>query len=383
MRIKLSDINDEVQLILNVVLNEHFRIETFKENPNINYPLIIDILKYNSLLPLFIDNLTNEEWIWLNDKFHFIDFKKALKTHQLRDLLTEGVYQKTITILNQNNIKVIPLKGIFLKRSIYKKPYLRPMIDIDILVSEPEKAFSILCENQYKILNDATLSTLEPLKHQLKPLAYNGITIEIHRSLTDDFDTGNIPLDFIWQTSTPSPENPYCYNLSKEILLLHLLHHAYSTRRGGPVKLIWYIDIILFINKYGQYLNWADAIELAMKWNIYNSLTEGLIIINELSDNIHIPKKIKELIENSKTSDIEIFPVKKEIPSDYSHYYEKFVKVRGAKNKILLVTQLLFPPKSYLELKYEKRKLYIFLYVKHIVKSIRIAFGAFWGYVKK
>lgn len=178
-------------------------------------------------------------------------FDIALAKAQRRSLLFEKEWKMISRQLEQNGIRLIPLKGMVLK-SLYPGIGLREMSDMDILF---DKAYAdtvrqIMKANGYKVfLYDRSNHDV----YRKKPF-YN---IEMHRSLFDEtvfgelsqyFD-GKVALLFGVQGKSPS--------MSIDMTYLYLISHAYVHYSLAGIGLRVLLDLYLFLKEYETKLDFS------------------------------------------------------------------------------------------------------------------------------
>lgn len=167
------------------------------------------------------------------------DLNNALKKAYLTSLLRNTHITNTWKQLKQLiDSPVIPLKGIFLARHIYPDIALRPMSDIDILLS-PHHA-----KNLFEQLNTnpANESNYRSTDHHLPGILFNNTLLEIHQSLFPDELKINLYNDDIWK-STQQYQNEL--NMSPHLNLIYLCLHIHYTMKRGGIRLSWFLDLVL------------------------------------------------------------------------------------------------------------------------------------------
>ena len=81
--------------------------------------------------------------------------------------------KQTVELIASNGIKVMPLKGYFIKE-YYMQPEFRYVSDLDIITDDLNKTTDLLLENGYEIVKDDIHHTA---------LIKNGFVTEVHKSL--------------------------------------------------------------------------------------------------------------------------------------------------------------------------------------------------------
>jgi len=327
--------------------------------PKIKYwDWIFECASRNSIAPLMFYNLQKSGTI-TNCPMEFSEkLNITYKTEVLRKLKIRGVFSEISQKLYLNNIMIMPLKGIILQHEIYIEPSLRPMIDIDILIREidTEKAINLLLDMGCKETVYSESRFIDSLKHHYPPLFYKGISVELHRSLVDDYDPVQINLSNFWETSVLSeiegikvfkPEN--CH------LLIYLCHHVYSSQKGGSVKLIWYCDIYFYLLKYSSSLNWDYFMQLVSEYNAEKTVYYSLGTVKFIFEYTGLPEMVYSKINEycKKPSIIYKYLENENINFTNEHYFQKFLHIDGSVNKLKYLSNRLFPSYSFIKNKYK------------------------------
>ena len=114
-------------------------------------------------------------------------FFKRLEREYLNSAMTNMVifteFSRVFTVLHENDLSFIALKGAHLAEGVYSDPALRILTDLDILVRETDvsRAASLLMQIGYAPW-DKTVA--DPADHHLPPLVKSGtLPVEIHWDL--------------------------------------------------------------------------------------------------------------------------------------------------------------------------------------------------------
>lgn len=186
------------------------------------------------------------------------------KRHQHNAEVRLKVIEDMLQTFNGNDIQSILIKGSSLCTSLYIDPALRPMRDIDILVNEDN------VEQAQKLLIDAGFveSTAPiPHDHHHLPSLYKTvdevkICIELHRGLYP-YITPHYP-EVIFEELAKTARTIQIGNMtalafSHEEMLHYLYQHAFRPPLTyEPYKLINAADIISYIEKYYNEIDWLD-----------------------------------------------------------------------------------------------------------------------------
>jgi hypothetical protein len=289
-------------------------------------------------------------------------YQKILELHYrnsfMRNLRLRSVFIEITKKLLSHKIAVIALKGIALQHELYSNPALRPMIDIDILIREEQagESLHILTEMGCNMLPYSESKYIDSFKHHFPPMLYKGIAIELHRYLFDTYDPIQLAVSSIWEKAKHIKiEELDVYVPEQHHQLLFLCHHVYSTLRGGSVRLIWYTDIISFINKNKGDINWDGFKVLVERSKANESVYHSLGIVSflyseyfpeelfkaEISIYCPHPKEILFYIENTSVS------------PELTHYYQKFQNIKSIPGKLKYLLNRMFPHADFIRRKYQ------------------------------
>jgi hypothetical protein len=222
---------------------------------------------------------------------------------------------RVLKAFNDNKLKSIILKGIYLINNIYINPALRPLADIDILVHKKDltRVIDIFTELGYVLpQHHLPLEVFTKYHFHLTFMSKENsqAIFEIHWDLRDRFKYSETDVTGIWgsatemefygeQTMTMSHEDSLIY------LCQHLDRHGYINRfiynspekynfifdRQSMDRLIWFVDIYEYLNKYGNSLNWDGVIEKTGLWDKDGSITSSLYITDQLYQ-IRLPRTL-------------------------------------------------------------------------------------------
>ncbi|WP_342481779.1 nucleotidyltransferase family protein [Paenibacillus sp. FSL L8-0340] len=312
-----------------MIRNNEFLIETAKLNPNIDF-----LTKLNS---------TDLDWEYIlkQSKFHSIlqliyyhcSSLKVIPTHyenllrsnyvlaESKGRLMTDEYKNVLKRFNEEGVKVIVLKGVYLATKVYKNVALRPFGDMDILIEKESinKVFKILLElgysqseidpasgEQVPLGEDRLQGYEQELQHfgeffklNKSPLLKNGFYIDVHHRLSTVFDKFSYNIDEIIDRSVEDylDETPI-FRLSNEDFLTHLCTHLYwhtqSLRDildGEDARLLAYTDIRSFLQTHE--IDWELLFQRAKKNNtdsaLYYTLHHAQLLFGDV-----IPHKIYE-----------------------------------------------------------------------------------------
>lgn len=309
------------------------------------------------------------------------------------------IYQEISNILssfNNENLGVIPLKGIFLAEKVYDNISLRTMNDVDILIKKKDLLTidKILYDLGFRrhISNELLFVALE--KSYLNSVDYDYFktdaqfldsqinTLHVHWhivniTLPTYLYTKNINMDKFWRCARPTEIGGIrTFELAPHHLIMYLSEHAlkHSFR-----SLIHFLDINAAIKKYKQEINWheliKDTLEFGMERQVYYSLYFTNYFLNT-----QVPEHILEKIKPKNIGIFEkiffnsIWNNKRDTKLCYFVYLNI---VKGAMNKLRFIFRTLFPPPCVLALSFNAPKITIktyFLFFKKQLFHLKLIF---------
>ncbi len=216
--------------------------------------------EHHGIAPLLYKHINHIGWGAIPKQF-----KRQLQSLFLRNRNASNIrnhaMQEILTAYDAADIKVLLVKGIALANFTYSDPGLRPMRDIDILVSQEKllKAQNILkylgwLQQEHNIPDD--YYHLPPASKTIDDLP---VTIELHRNLLPFHARyPRWPFEKSWDTAcTGKFTDKIFYTLSLEdTLRLVYLHGFQAPLTYEPFRLIHVADMITLTEKYLDAINW-------------------------------------------------------------------------------------------------------------------------------
>ena len=310
--------------------------------------------------------------------------------NSFRNLKIRSVFIEITNKLQSEQIDFVLLKGIELQYRLYREPFLRPMIDIDILVKPEDvnKVTEIILQLGAKQVLVSETPFIDSLKHHASPLIYKDVAIEVHRELLDDYDLANIKNEDVWaETEIFQIEGIEAKVMKPELLLVYLCHHIYNTISGGKIKLIAYLDIYKLLDIYNTRINNEKLQNLIQFTNTETSVIQTVVQTNKLFPMVNIPKCLIRGVSNTDVSDRLLFGALNQDNRFFnnSHYITKFSRIEGTYKKILYLSGKLFPSKQFIAYKYKvtNRCVIFFLIMYNPIHFLMQALLSFFYYLSK
>lgn len=227
---------------------------------------LVALSERHKLFPIFYKNLHEDSTKYYIDIPSSLKEKFAIQKQQVLRLAVEGV--RISSVLSQEKISSILLKGPFLSEQIYDDISLRPSRDIDILV-QPENILQVkeILQNEgYKMIYpDFQLTRRQTLYYESKRNQYafrnpeNGCMVELHWRLFSQKSLFPVyPEDVFLESQemmiAGKPIRVLSSNHSVEFLCIHGALHQWF-------RLLWLRDIAQIFDKKG--FDYDDVLKCA------------------------------------------------------------------------------------------------------------------------
>lgn len=208
--------------------------------------------------------------------------------------------------MNAAGIPYALLKGTYLYELLYRDLFPREYGDIDLLVPADriEDAISALRKAGYDSDRKYISGSCMPRWHfhvTLTSKKPGGLPLELHRSLVDKANLYRVRDEDLFARLREFKARGSCFTvLSAEDQFIYLclhaakhgilnfvgLHGGYSAEWycGSAVgnRLIWFMDIELFLRKEKDNLDWAIISERAFEWNVIDDVMNCLRVLQLL-----------------------------------------------------------------------------------------------------
>ena len=169
---------------------------------------------------------------------------------------------QVLVALSRAGVPVIVLKGAALGRELYPDPALRPMNDLDLLV-QPSKlriAMKALEICGYQVLKSTYHVVLQGGPRQ-------SVTIELHWNLiAASSDRMEKYLDGVWKRAIPlNADDSPAFRMHPADCILYLCAHLIWQHSQERARLLWFYDLYLLLQRYGQQMDWGELADLAIE----------------------------------------------------------------------------------------------------------------------
>lgn len=337
-------------------------------------PILISHARRNGLIGLLYKNLKQYSQISpeLLEKI-----RKELLKQTMFQLKQEAVFRELVQIFTEYKIEYRVLKGFYLAREIYKEPGHRPMYDIDVMVKPTEinKVFKLLKAEKFIPYPVAEHEFISNQQHHPFGLKYNGVKVELHRSIFSEYDPVKIKESLLWDDPMIFEFHGIKINtLQKEVFLYHLCHHLMGHLRGDFIKLIWCRDIAEFVSKFEKEIDWNYFLHLCVTSGADEEILHGLWFTHHWM-NAEVPSVVLSEVKTEPSFISEQFlwfAENERNKISRPHLRKKFSELKGWNNKMVFLIGKVFPEPKFLLLRYKKRKKIslMMLYPMHMFKVL-------------
>jgi len=267
------------------------------------------------------------------------------------------------SLANENNIKIVLLKGIALEKTVYGNKGFRQMSDIDILVRKDEAASlrRILLKNGFTTapLVSRFHEKIMPAYGKHLPEMYKkGVAVEIHFRLFDDRENHLTEELFNTAGELPGDESKVCYP-EPQLHFLYLIKHLEKHEKSGFSQLRLYTDLLVLLSLYSSQIINDRLFEYAKMANLENAVADKLILLN-IYWGFAIPGHLKYSVEKFKTESVNAkfveflrHPGAGQDDGESESLGKLIGDVPGFINKLLLTTGHIFPSVSYIKYRYK------------------------------
>jgi hypothetical protein len=185
----------------------------------------------------------------------------------------------------ENSLEVLFTKGASFILDIYHdEPGLRPLSDIDVLVKKEdfEKVASVLRKNGFRPCEEN--KRFERYRTQVLYSSGGRVFLDVHRGfigrkLHDDML--NIDEGRIWRNKRKlSPQGCDVYTLDLAHTLLYQCLHLAMQHGFSGIR--WYVDMLEFLKRYGDELDWDEVTGLAREYGIRRPVYYSLLFARKM-----------------------------------------------------------------------------------------------------
>lgn len=201
---------------------------------------------------------------------------EALRQSQLktlsRNMVLAAHFGQVANALNNENIPVIAMKGIYLSEWLYQDPSLRQCSDIDLLVkpADGERALEVLTKIGYQaiqIVESEFIKNNTETSHY-PPMLKSGVSIEIHTKVHKFSSHYRVDLNTLWnrtETLQLHGVNTSVFCLTDQLITIAIHLEKHFDR--GHFSFTGFFDLAWILTKHGSEIDWRDFEDKCEAWN--------------------------------------------------------------------------------------------------------------------
>ena len=311
---------------------------------------------------------------------NLLQFKNGIRQdiwNKFKEIYYTNIYQNTkiyqemnivLSSFNKENVKVIPLKGIFLAEKIYNNIGLRAMGDIDLLIKKEDlsRIDKLLEDIGYRSPIHKELRSHAIEKSYMNSIDYfktgeKSPILHIHWhivnvSLPTYMYTKNIKMDKFWEYAKPVKiADTETLQLAPHHLIIHLAEHAL---KHSFDRLTLLSDINAATKRYREQIKWEKLIKETMEFGMERQLFYGLYFTKYFLE-ADIPDYVLSRLKPKKIGLLErrfFNAVSNNRRNTKLCYFVYLNMVKGVINKLRFIFRTLFPPPCTLALFFNLNK---------------------------
>ncbi|HDX9609937.1 TPA: nucleotidyltransferase family protein [Bacillus toyonensis] len=286
----------ELKLLFAILkLQDDETMQTYSDEwfSDIDWELFLEQAVHHRVYPVIYQKLkqVDEELI----PSHIVQsLNRKYKKNTFQMLYLSAEMERINKICNENEIRMIFLKGPVLSQDLYGDISLRTSCDLDVLIpiQNLEKVEMLLLEQGY-VKDDYIQTILNDWKWRHHHITFfhptKQIKLEIHWRLNPG--PGKEPgFEELWKRKRKSTlTSNSVYMLGKEDLFLFLVSHG---ARHGWSRSRWLVDIKKIVN---QDLNWREIHKLMRTYQMLHLGGQALILSSQLLG-VRMDERMMELV---------------------------------------------------------------------------------------
>lgn len=222
---------------------------------------------------------------FLNQRFKGTLYINMMIKHQLEILFDA---------FEEQQIELIPLKGVIFAENAFSHLGARATSDIDILVKQSDmpKVLKMIKNEGFEIEQEQVPSHFHCSFSKVVPGLYFPLTVEIHWGILKE-NTSTLKISEFWAESIPLKDYKYIKQLSQYHTFYMICLHGW---RHNLDSLKYFIDIIQLIYLWRDKINYHRLFKEAARHKTLKRLRRTLsIVYNQyptLSEVLPLPKKV-------------------------------------------------------------------------------------------
>ncbi len=278
-----------------------------------------------------------------------------------RSIDRDAALEQVVSALNNADIPVMLLKGAALNLTIYDRPNLRPMTDVDLLVhlKHATRAIEVLirsgCRPGFDLLRDDFFPRFHYERELITPNP-NAVRIDLHaRPFRPIRLSQIIPDNALWQNAQPvSIGKARAWIPSPETMFIHLAAHA--AYHDGE-RLLWLYDIKRLTDRQGHNIDWTRVIQQTRAWRLSLPIRRAIQTTQHLFGPI-CPTEVTAALATHKPNwrdRLALYHAPRDAASPAAHLLVNLLTTPGLRFKLAYLLALLLPGRAHLRSVYPYR----------------------------
>jgi hypothetical protein len=282
----------------------------------------------------------------------------AGRRQKLRYLLAVSSHQAIRAALDAAGIPSLWLKGFALAHTIYPRPDLRPMLDLDVLVPFDSRQEALAAVNAagYRADVPEQFPGYDDLLHhyELHGNVKDLVKLELHFRLIGLGDSLLAPAELEWfwgQAQSVAWEDLRFLALAPEAHLLYLCAHAILHHGETDFQLRRYLDLHLLVTQTPA-LDWTLVVERAMKLRWTYAVERALGYAQEYFATV-LPKGLLKELQRRRPRGERIALATRRQPTNHWEDLVKNLRMLSGSARWRLLLGTFFPSAAYLRDHYQ------------------------------
>ncbi|MCA9904453.1 MAG: nucleotidyltransferase family protein [Anaerolineae bacterium] len=329
---------------------------------SIDWPVLGRFAEKQGLGPMLYYTLSQLELDSKIDAATWTFLEQSVRRMALLHTLFEREQDQIAQMLEDAGVRFLWLKGLSVAKLVYPESYLRPLVDLDLLVPESQldTAMGGLLAFGYQIQADESETLLGANRTIMRKLTHHvvmrrtsepAITVELH------YRVGNYlavkqhvdPTQWVWEHTVPNDDGTLVLTL--EALLLYLCAHIALQHGDQAAELKLFLDVHLLITT--KQLDWHIIVSQA----IYLRWTMAVEHVLRRTSNMfgtHFPVDVIDTLREQRTSDEnESRFASLQNPGAILVNIEDMLRQLSMRERLWLIGRILVPSPNYMRNRYQ------------------------------
>ncbi len=296
---------------------EHLYHIVNKYKRHINWDILFYLLKFHGIAPYFYYIFNKNNLL----KFLKKDFVSILREYyyyvSLHNMHIKRELLRLNTIFRELSLPILTIKGGALFTKYYEHIGLRPMQDIDFLVSKTHINIvkQVLISSGYVLNTSLPEDVIENFHfHYTFIRPGTDILVEVHWRLSDEYLTDVKMVNDILEKREFFPTiNGFVPNIKDHVayLCLHLYKHGFlnyilalSPKYNDLIldpttenRIIWFLDLWKILS-FHKTMDIYQVEEIAREWNTDEAFTSSMVLLRNLYGRLPIPSYTPKIDHN-------------------------------------------------------------------------------------